>query len=134
LGEGYFFRAFDYFNLLKLYGGVPIINKVLLPTDSAFHTPGLPVMWCWILILNDLNNAIADLPVKSSARQAGSARNSPGLQSAVCLFEGTWRKFHAAGDANSLLIRPLRNQECDRQVIVHSTRGKGDGDYRYHVN
>ncbi|HXO74254.1 MAG TPA: RagB/SusD family nutrient uptake outer membrane protein, partial [Puia sp.] len=38
LGEGYFFRAFDYFNLLKLYGGVPIINKVLLPTDSAVFT------------------------------------------------------------------------------------------------
>src|ERR1035437_222799 len=37
LGEGYFFRAYNYFNLLKSYGGVPLIDKVLDPSSSEIY-------------------------------------------------------------------------------------------------
>lgn len=133
LGEGYFFRAFDYFNLLKLYGGVPIINKVLLPTDSAVFTGRASRDVVMDSILNDLNNAIADLPVKSSAETGRICKEAAqAFKARVCLFEGTWRKFHASGDANTLLdqaITESKNVIDSKSYILY--QGKGDASYRY---
>ena len=133
LGEGYFFRAFDYFNLLKLYGGVPIINKVLLPTDSAVYTARASRDVVMDSILNDLNNAIADLPVKSSAETGRICKEAAqAFKARVCLFEGTWRKFHATGDANIFLdqaITESKNVIDSKSYTLY--QGKGDASYRY---
>ncbi|HTI94033.1 MAG TPA: RagB/SusD family nutrient uptake outer membrane protein [Puia sp.] len=133
LGEGYFFRAFDYFNLLKLYGGVPIINKVLLPADSAVFSARASRDVVLDSILNDLNNAIADLPVYSSAETGRICREAAqAFKARVCLFEGTWRKFHASGDANTLLdqaIAESKNVIDSKSYTLY--QGKGDASYRY---
>ncbi|MBS1606636.1 MAG: RagB/SusD family nutrient uptake outer membrane protein [Bacteroidetes bacterium] len=133
LGEGYFFRAFDYFNLLKLYGGVPIINKVLLPTDSAVFTARASRDLVVDSILSDLDRAIADLPVKSAAETGRVCREAAqAFKARVCLFEGTWRKFHASGDANVLLDQAAQQA---KSVIDSKSftlyQGKGDMSYRY---
>src|SRR5690554_4598989 len=39
LGEGHFFRAWYYFDLLQKYGGVPWIDKVLKTTDEELYAP-----------------------------------------------------------------------------------------------
>ena len=133
LGEGYFFRAFDYFTLLKLYGGVPIINKVLLPTDSAVFSARASRDVVMDSILSDLNNAIADLPVKSSAETGRICKEAAqAFKARVCLFEGTWRKFHASGDANSLLdqaITESKNVIDSKSYTLY--QGMGDASYRY---
>ncbi|HEY4289629.1 MAG TPA: RagB/SusD family nutrient uptake outer membrane protein [Puia sp.] len=133
LGEGYFFRAFDYFNLLKLYGGVPIINKVLLPTDSAVFSVRASRDVVLDSILSDLNNAIADLPVNSSAETGRISKEAAqAFKARVCLFEGTWRKFHASGDANTLLdqaVTESKNVIDSKSYTLY--QGKGDASYRY---
>jgi len=133
LGEGYFFRAFDYFNLLKLYGGVPIINKVLLPTDSAVFTARASRDVVMDSILSDLDNAIADLPVKSVAETGRICKEAAeAFKARVCLFEGTWRKFHASGDANVLLdqaVLEAKNVIDSKSYTLY--QGKGDASYRY---
>jgi len=133
LGEGYFFRAFDYFTLLKLYGGVPIINKVLLPGDSTVFTARASRDVVMDSILSDLNNAIADLPVKSSAETGRICKEAAqAFKARVCLFEGTWRKFHGSGDANALLdqaIAESKNVIDSKSYTLY--QGKGDASYRY---
>jgi len=133
LGEGYFFRAFDYFNLLKLYGGVPIINKVLLPTDSAVFSARASRDVVVDSILSDLNNAIADLPALSAAETGRICKEAAqAFKARVCLFEGTWRKFHASGDANTLLdqaIAESKNVIDSKSYTLY--QAKGASSYRY---
>ena len=133
LGEGYFFRAYNYFTLFKLFGGVPIINKVLLPTDSMVFDARARRDVVLDSILSDLNNAIANLPAKSSAGTGRICQEAAeAFKARVCLFEGTWRKFHASGDGDSLLDQAI----IEAKNVINSKsyslyQGKGASSYRY---
>lgn len=68
LGQVYFFRAWQYYLLVKTYGGVPIVDKVQL-TDVSEATdlivPRSTAKVCIDFICNDLDTAAAMLPYKS---------------------------------------------------------------------
>ena len=56
LGQVYFFRAWCYYNLVKWYGGVPIITEVQEPVESSV-TPRSSAKDCFDFICNDLEKA-----------------------------------------------------------------------------
>ena len=60
LGQAYFFRAWTYYKLVKWYGGVPIVDKVLEPNSSAF-TQRSSAKKCFEFIINDLETAAEKL-------------------------------------------------------------------------
>lgn len=132
-GEGYFFRAFNYFTLLKLYGGVPIIDKILLPGEEEVFKARASREDVISLILSDLDKAIAALPVKSTSEKGRICKEAVrAFKSRVCLFEGTWRKFHATGDANALLDQAISESKNVIDSRFYSLyNGKGDESYRY---
>lgn len=103
LAEAKFFRAWYYWKLLRLYGGVPLITKVLTTDDAALFTPRSTRQETADLILKDLDDAQKDLPVTSDLSTPDIGRVTKGaalaLSSRVALFEGTWEKFR--GDASS---------------------------------
>jgi hypothetical protein len=62
LGQAYFFRAWCYWELVKLYGGVPMI---LIPQDPFYDNLDVPrstTKECIELIVADLDAAISGLP------------------------------------------------------------------------
>jgi hypothetical protein len=59
--ENYFLRAYFYSELLKRYGGVPIVTKVLNPTDQL-NLPRNTVDEVVSQILSDCDKAIRSLP------------------------------------------------------------------------
>ena len=63
LGQVYFFRAWCYYNLVKWYGGVPIVKEVLEPVESSF-TPRSSAKACIDFILEDLDRAATMLKGK----------------------------------------------------------------------
>ena len=63
LGQVYFFRAWCYYNLVKWYGGVPIVTEVLEPVESSF-TPRSSAKQCIEFILEDLDRAATMLKGK----------------------------------------------------------------------
>lgn len=64
-GQAKFIRAFAYFNLVRLFGGVPLItNTVKTPSDAAL--PRAAVTEVYALIKSDLTDAIASLPTTYS--------------------------------------------------------------------
>ena len=133
LGEGYFFRAFNYFTLFKLYGGVPIIDQVLIPGDEEVFNERASREEVINFILSDLDQAIADLPVKDASETGRICQEAAkAFKARVCLFEGTWRKFHETGDANALLDQAIT---ASKDVIDSKSyslyQGKGDESYRY---
>ncbi|MDP2336366.1 MAG: RagB/SusD family nutrient uptake outer membrane protein [Bacteroidota bacterium] len=116
--EAYFFRAFAYFNLLKSFGGVPLIPKVLELQDKELYSARASRIDIANQIISDLDKAIAILPNQSGLSAADNGRITKGaalaLKSRVALFEGTWQKFHNGNDANDFLGKSI---DAAKQII-----------------
>lgn len=56
LGQVYFFRAWCYYNLVKWYGGVPLVDEVQEPVEGVF-TPRSSAKECIDFILADLDRS-----------------------------------------------------------------------------
>ncbi len=94
-GEAYFFRAMFYFDLLKKFGGVPYIDKVLNTDSPELMSPRIPRNELATKIIEDLDKAIANLKPKSATEAFRVHRGMAlALKSNVALYEGTWEKYH----------------------------------------
>jgi len=64
-GQMYFLRALQYFDLVRIYGGVPIVTTVEnASTDESIKHPRATSSECFALIEKDLDSAAAMLPMK----------------------------------------------------------------------
>ncbi|MCR4584012.1 MAG: RagB/SusD family nutrient uptake outer membrane protein [Prevotella sp.] len=93
LGQAYFFRAFRYWTLVKLYGGVPIIDHPQDPIigdgdGSDKIVPRSPAKECIAFICKDLQKAADMLPKQWSAGDYGriTAGAAEALKGRVQLF------------------------------------------------
>jgi starch-binding outer membrane protein, SusD/RagB family len=97
VGEAYFFRAFAYFNLLKNYGGVPIITSVLDVESPDLFAPRNSRYEVMKQILSDLDKAISKLPTEQTIPSTDKGRISKwaaeAFKAQVELYEGTWEKY-----------------------------------------
>jgi len=69
LGQAYFFRAWTYYRLVKVYGGVPIVDKVQNPLAGTsgglqLAIPRSTTKQCLDFICKDLEKAASYLPLK----------------------------------------------------------------------
>lgn len=96
LAEGRFFRAWNYFKLLRRFGGVPWINKPLNPNNlGELQTPRAPREVIADSIIADLDFAIANLPSHDKVKDMRLSKEvALTLKSRICLYEGTWEKYH----------------------------------------
>ena len=89
-----FFRAFFYFEKVKMFGDVPWYDHTIGSDDSELFRPRDSRDFVMQRMLEDLDFAIANLPsTKSDYRVTKWAALA--FKSRVCLFEGTFRKYHA---------------------------------------
>jgi len=74
LGEVYFLRAFYFNEMLKRFGGMPIMteNDLLVPGDNLMR-PRDSYRDCFAFIMDDLNKAISSLPVTLTTNEYGRA-------------------------------------------------------------
>lgn len=62
-GEAYFLRAYHYFTLVKLWGGVPLVTKYINSADpEVVNIPKASVDEVYAFIINDLETAASLLP------------------------------------------------------------------------
>jgi len=134
--EAKFFRAYSYWKLLKLFGGVPLITEVLDIKSEALYAPRSSRKEIVDLIIQDLTEAAIDLPVRKSLSASDRGRVAKGaadaLRARVALFEGTWGKFR--GDANANIYLDIAIQASNK--VMTSTQyalynAKGVNSYRY---
>ncbi|MEJ7740741.1 MAG: RagB/SusD family nutrient uptake outer membrane protein [Chitinophagaceae bacterium] len=78
IGEVRFLRAWIYYSLTSLYGGVPIITKVYELTDD-FKAPRDTYEDCIKFMVDDLNHAASVLPVVQSGENNGRATKGAAL-------------------------------------------------------
>ncbi|HYW36377.1 MAG TPA: RagB/SusD family nutrient uptake outer membrane protein [Balneolaceae bacterium] len=91
-GEVHFLRAWSYFELIKRYGGVPIIKKVF-KLGGNYKEKRSSYDKCTKFIVADLDSAATDLPVAYSSGSSKLGRASKGaalgLKSRVLLFDAS---------------------------------------------
>ncbi|SHI70261.1 RagB/SusD family nutrient uptake outer membrane protein [Pseudozobellia thermophila] len=97
IGEGYFFRAYYYFDLLKDYGDLPIIDTYITDTDEEYlYKARDPRNEVVDFILSDLDTAIGLLgSFPNVAEQRISKEAALFLKARIALYEGTWEKYHS---------------------------------------
>ncbi len=91
LGEAKFLRAYSYFDLVRIFGAVPIIQEV--PTvDSDLDVFRDPVEDVYSLIISDLTDAVEQLPVTrpSSAEGRVHSMAAKALLSKVYVTTGNY--------------------------------------------
>lgn len=71
LGEVRAVRALVYFNLVRIFGGVPIVTTSDVNIDESYNIPRASVQEVYDQIVDDLTGAIGLLPVSYSDSEAG---------------------------------------------------------------
>jgi starch-binding outer membrane protein, SusD/RagB family len=72
VGEAQFLRAFSYFDLVRMYGEVPIVKEVAT-IASDLMVKRAPVAKVYEFIVSDLDTAIQNLPLERGSAEMGRA-------------------------------------------------------------
>ncbi len=96
IGEGHFFRAWYYFDMLKNFGDLPIVTQVVgVEDEDILYGSRSPRSDVVDFIISDLDLAISKM---KSASDVGPSRLNKDVaalfKARVCLYEGTWEKYH----------------------------------------
>nr|WP_314898392.1 RagB/SusD family nutrient uptake outer membrane protein [uncultured Flavobacterium sp.] len=109
IAEAHFFRAYAYFNLLKTFGGVPLVTTVLDVDSPELFGPRNSRYEIVAQILSDLDKAISNLPTEQNLAGADKGRISKwaamALKAQAELYEATWEKYvgkDADGDGTAI--------------------------------
>lgn len=107
VAEARFFRAFNYWELYRLYGGVPLVAGVLNINSEELYGTRNSAKETVDFILQDLKDAVPDLPEESQVSATDKGRITKGaanaLRARIALYEGTWRKFRNDAEAGNYL-------------------------------
>jgi hypothetical protein len=95
-GIAKFFRAFFYFEKVKMYG------EVLTADDPDMYKARDSRKLVMDSVLEDINYAVANIP-KEIQLNTITKYTALALKARICLFEGTFRKYHALGDHEKFL-------------------------------
>lgn len=91
LGQAYFFRALQYFNLIRSYGDVPYVDKPLSLSDQEgiVRTPREEV---YGKVMQDFDKAIEYLPKSWSSSEYGRVTKGAALamKARAALYYGKW--------------------------------------------
>ncbi|MFT3738087.1 MAG: RagB/SusD family nutrient uptake outer membrane protein [Breznakibacter sp.] len=97
VGTAYFFRAWQHFYLLQLFGGVPVVDHVPDVNDAVVKGSRNSRYEVANFIIGDLRTAISLLPKESeiSASDKGkvSLEAAKAFLARVLLYEATWEKY-----------------------------------------
>ena len=109
VAEARFFRAYQYAELFKRFGNVPLILKTLDINSPELYEAAAPRADVVAQIIEDLEWAAGKLPKKQALTASDEGRITRGaalaLLGRVALYEGTFNKYHSKGDSQQLLSK-----------------------------
>lgn len=138
IGEALFLRAFYFHEIIKRYGGMPILNDVLLYPNDNLQRPRSSYMECVDAILKDLEAAIYYLPVKSADNALGRATRGAAmaLKARVLLYAASpmWDKYNKDPDKWAMAAEAalaVINLKDENGVQAYRLFDRGDGAESY---
>lgn len=95
-----FFRAWFYYEKVKAFGDVPWYSEPIGPTDQEYLQKARdPRTLIMDSVLADIDFAIAHLGATRSTEEV-TRWTALALKARICLFEGTFRKYHKEAHIN----------------------------------
>lgn len=101
-GIARYFRAYFYYDKVKTFGDVPLYTHVLTADDPDLYRARDSRTVVMDTVLADLNYAIANIP-KTVQVNTITGYTALALKARICLFEGTWRKYHGIANYQTML-------------------------------
>jgi hypothetical protein len=117
IGEARLFRGWFYADKVSKFGDVPYIEKELNTESEELFAERMPRVEAMDKIFEDLEFAATNLP------DNWGDGNAPGrlnrwcallVQARVCLFEGTWRKYHGLPGGDKFMQKAA---EASQEII-----------------
>lgn len=136
-GIARYFRARFYFKKIATYSDVPWYSTALAESDASLYKARDPRANVADSVMADLQYAVDN--IKADTKDNGTRVNkyaALALMSRFCLFEGTFRKYHAELNLGSTADAFLEKAAWAAQQIISSgnyviyNTGKGGEDYR----
>lgn len=145
--EATFLRGFYHFELMKCFGGIPVVTKVLIPEEALLARNSRSETVAQIEA--DFKAAIPDLPLKSQYAAGDAGRVTKGAAQAFLMklyvFEKRWQEAVAAGqevvNSNEYSLFPDYNDnfstakengaESIFEVQCKTGTGTGEGNAHY---
>ena len=126
-----FFRALFYWQKVVRFGDVPIVTTDLTDESPELFSERKPRKEVMDFVLTDLNYAISNLPGSVESGRVGKYA-ALALKSRICLWEGTFRKYHGTGDETVFLQESASASKMliDSDKFALYSTGKPNEDYR----
>ena len=143
IGEAKFLRAIFYFDLVRWFGKVPVLDHVVTPTE-ALEIPRAPVSEVYDLIEIDLNDAINNLPESYSVKGRATSLAAKALLARVYLtmsgptysIEGPGLEANLYSEALSLLNDVINSGQfswVDDYASIFSYTNEGNPDIVFDI-
>ena len=132
------FRAYLYYDKLVTYGNVPWIDKPLDPTDEDLYKTQDNRDVIITHIMEDLDYAAENIQESKITPYSNEINKwtALALKSRICLFEGTFRKYHASGSqfgSQYLQGCTISANELLQAAADAAKRIMDEGPYRLHT-
>jgi len=119
------FRAWFYFNMVRKFGDVPWYSTPLDVDDSALYKPRDPRSLVMDSVLADLDFACANITaIKDNSASQITQSVALALKSRVCLYEGTYRKYHPELGLSGTATQWLNEAATAAQTVISSNQYK----------
>lgn len=132
-GEALFFRAWFYLDKVQWYGDVPYLTEPLDTDSPELYAGRDSRKMVMDKVLEDINLACSYLPKEWAANKPNRVTKGAALalKSRICIYEGTYRKYHNLGDHEKFLQEAVNAGEEAMKLgyEIHDT-GKPKEDYK----
>jgi hypothetical protein len=132
LGEARFIRAWFFYNLVTVFGGVPLADHVLAP--SEYNLPRASADEVWALVEQDLTAAIADLPERSEYPAADLGRITRGAARGLLVKTLLWRQRWAEAKSQAeAIIQSGEYQLVDDYGEIFTLSGENNAESVFEI-
>ena len=116
-GEAYFFKAWEYYQKVLYFGDVPWLTRDLGTDSEELYAPRTSRAEVMDSVLMCINKAVNWLPEKTNQEKDRLNKDQANfLKARICLFEGTFRKYHTElglqASANKWLEEAVKASEA----------------------
>jgi starch-binding outer membrane protein, SusD/RagB family len=119
-GQFFFLRAYTYFRLVRLYGGVPLILKSQQLNDADLQTPRSKTSECVKAIVSDLDSAAMLLPTNWTGSNLGKVTSAAAraVKGKVLLYWAS-PQFNPNNDAARWTAAYEANKQAYDTCVAH---------------
>lgn len=125
VAEAKFIRAWFYYNLVTIFGDVPKVDRLL--SASEYNMPRSSKTEIWDLIVLDLTEAAAVLPLKSGYPASDLGRITKGAAQALLTKAYLWQENWSAAEATAQeIINSNEYQLTPNYADIFTTGGENN--------